>query len=221
MPICIDHSDKMRNQFEKCETKERKMSTNGEYKQTQTRKRIRKRQVNDGNTAETDLSPRDKLRVETFNLIIGTLKDQMQRRDEVYNEVSQISFLTDLKKSYTEYEKDIESLLKACPGDFDNNFIGELNHFHKFVQKQRSHIPICMREIIKDEVKCVFPNKEVAFRTFHSLMITNCSAKRPFSQLKRQKNSQRTKICQDKLKSLAILCIEADIQNVRKKCSKC
>ena len=42
-------------------------------------------------------------------------------------------------------------------------------------------------------------------------MITNCTAERSFSQLKRIKNPLRTTLSQDKLESLALLCIEADI----------
>lgn len=211
-----DHLVEMRNQFEKFEGEARKIFPNGEYKET--RRRTRKKQVNDGNAEEVDLNPRDKFRIETFNVIIDTLNAQMQRRGEVYYEVSQkFSFLADLNKSCSEYENDIQLLLEAYPEDFNENFLGEFNHFLKYVRIKYESLETKVTHsdlyemIIKDKVKCVFPNIEVAFRIFHSLMITNCSAERSFSQLKRLKNPQRTKICQDKLNSLALMCIEADI----------
>ncbi|GBP90816.1 Zinc finger MYM-type protein 1 [Eumeta japonica] len=89
------HLVEMRNQFEKFEGEARKFFPNGEY--METRRRIRKKQVNNGNAEELDLNPRDKFRIETFNVIIDTLNAQMQRRGDVYHEVSQkFSFLADL-----------------------------------------------------------------------------------------------------------------------------
>ncbi|GBP34152.1 Zinc finger MYM-type protein 1 [Eumeta japonica] len=210
------HLVEMRNQFEKFEGEARKIFPNGEYKET--RRRIRKKQVNDGNAEELDLNPRDKFRIETFHVIIDTLNAQMQRRGDVYHEVLQkFSFLADLNKSCSEYEKDIQLLLESYPEDFNENFFGEFNHFHKYVrikyefsETKVTHSDL-YEMIIRDKVNCVFPNIEVAFRIFHSLMITNCSAERSFSQLKRLKNPQRTKIRPDKLNSLALMCIEADI----------
>ncbi|KAL4703936.1 hypothetical protein ACJJTC_007862 [Scirpophaga incertulas] len=123
----------MRNQFEKFEGEARNFFPNGEYKET--RRRIRKKKVNDGNAEDIDLNPRDKFCIETFNVIIDTLNAQMQRRGDVYHEVSQkFSFLADLNKSCSEYEKDIQLLLQAYPEDFNENFLGEFNHFHKYVR---------------------------------------------------------------------------------------
>ncbi|GBP78302.1 hypothetical protein EVAR_52356_1 [Eumeta japonica] len=168
---------------------------------------------------DANFSPKDKFRVETFNVIVDRLNAQMERRSEMYYEISQkFSFLTDLQKSSTEYEKHVELLSKAYPEDFDNNFLGELIHFHKYFQlkpedssqKKIAHSEL-YETIIQHEIKCVLPNIEVALRTFLTLMITNCTAERSFSQLKRLQNPQRTKIGQEKLKSLALLYIEGDI----------
>lgn len=42
-------------------------------------------------------------------------------------------------------------------------------------------------------------------------MLTNVSAERSFSQLKRIKNPYRTTMGQERLDSLSLLCIEADV----------
>lgn len=56
-----------------------------------------------------------------------------------------------------------------------------------------------------------FPNVESALRIFLTLPVTNCSGERSFSLLKRLKSSTRSSICQEKLSSLALLCIECDL----------
>lgn len=56
-----------------------------------------------------------------------------------------------------------------------------------------------------------FPNVEIAYRIFITLAVTNCSAERSFSCLKRVKNFLRSKMTANRLNSLAILCIESDV----------
>jgi len=57
-------------------------------------------------------------------------------------------------------------------------------------------------------VYTAFPKTEVIFRIYLSLMSTNCSGKRSFSQLARIKNVKRSTMSQDRLGVQALLCIE-------------
>ena len=61
-----------------------------------------------------------------------------------------------------------------------------------------------------DNIECAFPNVEISLRIFFTLMVTNCSSECAFSQLK-HKNLNRTKMKQEKLDSLSLLMIEADL----------
>lgn len=45
------------------------------------------------------------------------------------------------------------------------------------------------------------------------MMTTNCTGERSFSKLKWIKNSHRSTISQDRLNSLALLCIESELLN--------
>ena len=65
--------------------------------------------------------------------------------------------------------------------------------------------------LVNDGIQNAFLNVEIALKIVLTLMITNCTAERSFSQLKRLKNHLRTILGQDKLESLSLLCIEADI----------
>ena len=64
--------------------------------------------------------------------------------------------------------------------------------------------------MVKDNIVCSIPNVEISLRIFLTLMVANCSAERSFSQLKR-KNPNRTTMIQEKLDSLSLLMIEADL----------
>ena len=52
---------------------------------------------------------------------------------------------------------------------------------------------------------------EIALRIFLTLMVTNCSTERSLSQLKRTKNPSRSTMKQERLDSLSLLMIEADV----------
>lgn len=103
------------------------------------------------------------------------------------------------------------------PEDLDMNLCGELKQFHCYVRAkfQDGEKKLSLAELhqilVNDGIQNAFLNVEIALRIFLTLMITNCTAERSFSQLKRLKNHLRTTLGQDKLESLSLLCIEADI----------
>ena len=58
--------------------------------------------------------------------------------------------------------------------------------------------------IVQDYIECTFPNVDIDFHIFLTLMVTNCSAERPFSQLKYIKNPIRTNMQQGRLDALSL-----------------
>jgi hypothetical protein len=56
-----------------------------------------------------------------------------------------------------------------------------------------------------------FSNVEVILRIYLSLLVTNCSGERSFSQLKRIKNELRSTMHQERLAALSLMCIENDV----------
>ena len=62
-----------------------------------------------------------------------------------------------------------------------------------------------------DKLESVFSNVEIALRIFLTLMVTNCSTERSFSQLKRVKSPDRSVMVQDRLDSLSLLMIQAKV----------
>jgi hypothetical protein len=57
------------------------------------------------------------------------------------------------------------------------------------------------------EVDC-YPNISIAYRILFTMPVTVASAERSFSKLKLLKNYLRSKMSQERLNGLAILCIE-------------
>lgn len=58
------------------------------------------------------------------------------------------------------------------------------------------------------DLKEAFPYVEIALRIFLCTTVTNCSAERSFSVLKRIKNYLRSTISEERLNSLAVSCSE-------------
>ncbi len=65
--------------------------------------------------------------------------------------------------------------------------------------------------IVEDNIECAFPNLKISLRIFLTLMVTNCTTERPFSQMKRIQNPNRITMRQERLESVALLMIETDM----------
>ena len=92
----------------------------------------------------------------------------------------------------------------------------EVQQYHayldnKFDENQKFNHAEMYSVIVNDNITNVFPNVEISLQIFLTLMITNCSAERSFSQLKNIKNPKRSTMGQERLDALALLCIESDI----------
>lgn len=213
-----DHLRNLRNEFERFEGIAKGILPTTDYKRSLSRKQIRKKQPNDGSAEEVEFNARDHFRFTTYYPIIDTLQTQLQRRAEVYRNVgNKFSFLSDLNLSADQYSQYSQKLVAEYPEDLDMNLCGELKQFHCYVRakfpdgEKKLSLAELQQILVNDEIQNAFLNVEIALRIFLTLMITNCTAERSFSQLKRIKNHLRTTLGQDKLESLSLLCIEADI----------
>ena len=114
----------------------------------------------------------------------------------------------------------IERLVDIYPKDLSFEFYSEFCHFicwyreqsKKYSRKESTGIAQHIFKLLHtNEVYIAFPNTEVIFRIYLSLMHTNCSGERSFSQLARIKNVKRSSMSQDSLGVLALLCIEREL----------
>jgi len=108
----------------------------------------------------------------------------------------------------------------AYPDDLNTNFSTELQQLHSYVRHKFSATQKCKtgfthtelyKIIVENNIECIFPNVDIAFRIFLTLIVTNCSTERSFSHLKYIKNPIRTTMQQSRLDALPLLNIEADV----------
>lgn len=67
--------------------------------------------------------------------------------------------------------------------------------------------------LLINNIISVYPNIEISLRIYTSIAVTNCSAERSFSCLKKYKNYLRSTMSQDRLYALALLSIEHEVTN--------
>jgi len=97
------------------------------------------------------------------------------------------------------YRQDLE--------DFGDELV-QMKHF--FLNHEDVKNPGALFKRLVD-FRDTFPNIIVALRIYLTLPSSNASGERSFSCLKRVKNYLRSALCQDKVDSLGLLCIESEL----------
>lgn len=90
--------------------------------------------------------------------------------------------------------------------DLDENFVTEVLHYKEYDISN-------FEQFIDQKLEQTFPNVFIALRIFLSMAVSNCTAERSFSLLKRIKMYLRANLLEEKLNALSILCIENHITN--------
>ena len=212
-----DHLHESRHEFERFEGDAKEITPGVDFKSNLTHNRKRKTVVIDGDAPEVSLNARDKFRISAFYAIVDQLETEMSRREQVYNDIAvRFSCLVDVSKT----SQCCEGLIKTYPEDLNNNLFTELQQFHSYIRHKFrvsksennsfSHAEL-YKIIVRDNIKCAFPNVEIALRIFLTLMVTNCSTERSFSQLERTKSPSRSTMKQERLDSLFLVMIGAEL----------
>jgi len=122
-----------------------------DYKTATTRKRIRQKVPGDGDTPEVYLIVRDKFPITTFYTIVGKLATEMKRRGEIYKErAERFSFLSDAPYNVNSSSTNTER--------------------GKNVKTRFSRVEL-YQITLEDNMECAFPNIDIAFRIFLTLML--------------------------------------------------
>ena len=93
--LCLSLADQLctsRDELERYEAAAKEMLPDVDYKAATTRKRIRKKVLNDGDSPELYLNARDKFRITTFCTIVDKLETEMKIRGEIYKEIAERFF---------------------------------------------------------------------------------------------------------------------------------
>jgi DNA (cytosine-5)-methyltransferase 1 len=103
--------------------------------------------------------------------------------------------------------------VKDYPSDINIIFVGEMKEFPCLYQanlfKEMTFIPPeSVFGYLQDKIWFAFLNIEVILLLLLSVIITNCSRERSFSQMKKIKNQLWTPVPQEKLPALSIVFIQ-------------
>ncbi|XP_044592940.1 uncharacterized protein LOC123270860 [Cotesia glomerata] len=205
-----------RNEFEIYEKNALKISEIQDYKTTVSRQRKRKLYADETRDGDVQLSGRDQFRVNTFNVILDNLGSELRKRCTAYEKIQEkfsvIIEFGDLDNR--EIRKRAKRLREIYCSDLESSLEDEFVHLHAHCteKKMEKNSPSDLLKLLhSNDLYTEFPNVEIAYRIFITLAVTNCSAERSFSCLKRVKNYLRSTIGANRLNSLAILCIESDV----------
>ncbi|XP_071033099.1 zinc finger MYM-type protein 1-like [Parasteatoda tepidariorum] len=209
-----------REKFSIYETIAKKNFPDSKYKDetTRTPQRSSRLKFYDGEARDVILQGSERFKVEVYLPVIDTLISQLKSRSTAYKQITDLfGFFSNLNSLTTkELMIHCNNLCRFYTDDLnEKELVLELEHFKHYLaqEKKLGQLGINdMYEIVKNNnLEDTFPNIDISFRIFLSLMITNCSSERSFSRLKLIKNELRNSMTQERLSHLSIMSIENDV----------
>jgi hypothetical protein len=211
-----------RSKFELLEEKAIEKSKVCEYEDNFKRKKkrmLRNDETREQSETETNLNGREKFKVNTFLVIVDRLLSELSKRKTVYEELSS---LFDMFVSGTDWDETAisENAEKLCSKFMDDlpekeSFTNECLHFFSFLktidEKHRKSF-FDLQKIINDRgLRELYPYVDICLKIFLSMAVSNCSAERSFSVMKRLKSYLRSTMSNNRLNWQAVLTIECDM----------
>ncbi|XP_060881953.1 uncharacterized protein LOC132953587 [Metopolophium dirhodum] len=147
------------------------------------------------------------------------LNELNKRRAAYQNFFFPFAFIVMLERlSHDDIVKGATQLNEIYYDDMDlNELINECLHLKAHIiqlaDDKQNNVPKLLQILHEKNLISIYPNIEIALRIYTSTAVTNCSAERSFSCLKRIKNYLRSTMSQDRLNALAILSIEHELTN--------
>ena len=136
--------------------------------------------------------------------------------DPCTKSLEKFDFLADTKIAQDPCDQKASDLISCYPDDLDTNLSSELRQFHAYLlSRNESCVDVSYGHsylysiMVEDGIQDVFPNVDIALRIFLTLMITNCTAERSFSQLKKIKCPARNAMTQNRLEALSLCCAKS------------
>lgn len=202
-----------REKFDQLETTAKNCTVNNseeclQYKDESKRVKRRKMFADETKEHDTEFRGRQNFKINVFYLICDSLVQELNKRMESYSEIDSCfkCFFTenneDINKSLTniceKYRKDIDAT--CLPEEFEQfKILCNNTHSENLVEK--------FKQVLG--VRSTFPNITTILEILLTIPISNASAERSFSVLKRVKTYLRSTMGQEKLEALSLLQIES------------
>lgn len=188
-----------------------------EYEFDSKRSCKRKLQLGELEENEVIMTGKNKIRMETFYAILDRVRSELEKRHSAYENVfKRFDFIRNLIHLLdSTIHEEATKLYNYYAEDLEDSFAIECVHFRQFLNKTISEDKLKLFDLctlIRDQnLLSVFPNIDIALRISLCMAATNCSAKRSFSALKRIKTYLRSSLEEERVNSLAMLVIEAEL----------
>ncbi|XP_065654607.1 uncharacterized protein LOC136081234 [Hydra vulgaris] len=187
----IQYFHDTRSKFETFEV-QAKYLTESDYKEATQRKRIRKRfddEVMDTSNPSLNVSASDNFRIQQYYVIIDRLNNEMEKRRAAYKVLyERFNFLLDNRSLSSEEEvAKTKALIQLYPSDLEDEFTDEFLLFSQMFSDGKS-VSDKIKLQIDNKLVASFPNVNIAFRIYLSILGTNSEGERSFSKLKLIKN---------------------------------
>lgn len=188
----------------------------GEQAPAVTRARKRKRHFDESESDEEELTSSSALEKNVFWKIIDHLIAELNRRNVIYDEVFRVfNVLHKFRDLSAEETRSGATLLcEAYPLDISTDVVEEILLFKEYASvadRAQLNINNMCAWIRGNNLVEIFPNLDIALRIYKTMGVSNCSAERSFSCLKRVKSFLRSSMTERRLNDLAILTIESDL----------
>ena len=159
------------------------------------------------------LSGQQKLRVEVYYAVLDKLKIELERRCSKYEPICErfnflINICDDESLSAENLTRQADDFQTFYDEDIEDTFSIECLHFRSYIQescdedekrKLTGNATNLIAFLKENNLEILFPNVVTALQVFLCMALTNCSAERAFSCLKRIKNYLRSTISEYRL----------------------
>ncbi|KAF2880800.1 hypothetical protein ILUMI_25375 [Ignelater luminosus] len=189
-----------------------------------TRGRSSRQTFFDGFELSVQLNGREKFTIETFLPITDTLSVHLKQRLSSYKDTNhRFGFFSLENSNSEELKQSCKEFVEIYYEDVSEKELEmeclHLTEYLKIVQSSENEETNSLSGIYhllkENKIEDTFSNVEVALRIFLSLIVTNCSGERSFSNLKRIKNELRSTVLLERLTSLSLMSIECDVPKDR------
>ena len=148
----------------------------------------------------------------------------LSKRQAAYEKLNSVfGFLCRLQQStHDKIVNNSLNLVKTYPKDLELSLSEELLQFTELLKSRlssnisKTDVPVELqyyRLLSENSLDVCFPNLDIALRIYLFMMVTNCSAERSFSKLKRIKNELRTSMGKQRLNHLSLISIENQLMH--------
>ena len=184
--------DDIHENFDFYEEKAKNLSINKMYTADVKRKKYRRLRADETNEGHVEFDGKDNFRINSFLPILDAIKTDLEHRYQEYQTIFKKfgALLKFGELDGNELRVEAEKLRKYFEVDLEESFIDELIHFQSYCKgkgiEKDSPVRLLMHIHIH-ELELIFPNVHIVYHIYMSTAVTNCSAERSFSCLKRTK----------------------------------